>query len=276
LLQPVPIGVAGELYIGGSGVARGYLRRPELTEEKFLPDPFRPGGRLYRTGDLARYRNDGEIEYLGRRDGQVKIRGFRIETGEIESQIRRFPGVREAVVMARSDGPGNLRLVAYVVPETVPIPELRRALKRQLAGPMIPAAFVSLEALPLTPNGKVDRLALPAPGSARPKLAESYAPPRDEVESALATIWVGLLGVEAVGVHDDFFDLGGHSLLATQLISRIRDQFSVELPLRLLFQFPTVAELAEAVSQAPAAAPSAPIARLGRPSRVGASDTKQS
>ena len=277
-LVPVPIGVAGELFIGGAGVARGYLHRPELTAEKFLPDPFRPGGgRLYRTGDLARYRNDGEIEYLGRRDGQVKIRGFRIETGEVESQIRCFPGVRDAVVTAHPEGPGNLRLVAYVVPETeteVSIPELRRALKLRLPSPMIPAAFVSLEALPLTPNGKVDRLALPAPGRARPKLSDSYAPPRDEVESALVAIWVGLLGVETVGVHDDFFDLGGHSLLATRLISRIRDQFAVELPLQLLFQFPTVAELAKRLSQAPAAAASTPIERLDRPSRAGASETK--
>lgn len=273
-LELSPIGVAGELHVAGPGVARGYLSRPELTIERFIPNPFQSreeNGRLYRSGDLGRYRASGGIEYLGRIDQQVKVRGHRVELGEVEAAVARHPAIRECVVVSREESPGDVRLVAYLLlrEETVfPEVDLRSFLKQSLPTHMLPSAFVSLEALPLTPNGKVDRLALPAPGSGRPKLSESYAPPRDEVESALVAIWVGLLGVEAVGVHDDFFDLGGHSLLATQLISRIRDQFAVELPLRMLFQFPTVAELAERLSQAPAGAASGPIAKLDRQSRV--------
>jgi amino acid adenylation domain-containing protein len=269
-MQTAPIGVAGELCIGGEGVARGYLGRADLTAEKFVPDTFRGQGRLYRTGDLARYRSNGEIEYLGRRDGQVKIRGFRIETGEIESQIRRYPGVHEVAVAAHSQSGTGVRLVAYVVRKenaTISIPELKRALKRQLPDPMIPAAFVFLDALPLTPNGKVDRRALPDPGSERPEFLESYTAPRDDTEIALASIWQSLLGLERVGVFDNFFELGGHSLLATQLISRVRDRFSVDLPLRLLFESPTVAELAAAVAHAPSARSGGRIVRQDRAGR---------
>jgi len=271
-----PIGVPGEIHVAGAGVARGYLRRPQLTAERFVPNPF-GAGRLYRSGDLGRYRGDGRIEYLGRIDHQVKIRGHRIEPGEIETVLSQHPGVSEAVIVAREDADENRRLIAYIVGgETVPsISELRSFLKRTLPEYMIPSLFIPLERLPLTPSGKVDRKALPAPDQARPELEGAFTAPETPIEHRLAEIWSQILRIERVGRNDNFFDLGGHSLLATQLISRIRDQFAVELPLRLLFQFPTVAELAEAVSQAPAAAASIPIARLGRPSRFRAFETKQ-
>jgi acyl carrier protein len=241
--------VPGELHIGGVGLARGYLNRPELTAERFIPNPFsdEPNARLYKTGDLARYLPDGNIEFLGRMDHQVKIRGFRVELGEIEAVLGQHPTVRETVVMAREDVLGEKRLVAYVVPnqaQAPPISELHHFLKEKLPEYMVPAAFVFLDALPLTPNGKVDRRALPAPDRSRPELGRTFVAPRTFVEEGLARIWAEVLRLERVGIHDNFFELGGHSLLATQVISRMCDAFQVELPLRSLFEAPTVADLA--------------------------------
>ena len=252
-LKPVPAGVPGELCIGGVGLARGYLNRPALTAERFVPHPFSriPGARLYRTGDLARLRPDATIEFLGRMDEQVKVRGFRIEPGEIEAALADHPAVAEAAVLAREDA-GDRRLVAYLVPasgRSAPLGELRALLKAKLPAHMIPQTFVMLERLPLSPNGKLDRRALPVPDSSRPELEKSYVPPRTETESALCAIWGQVLGIEKVGVEDNFFELGGHSLLATQVISRIRNVFQVELPLRRLFETPTVAEIASTIVQ---------------------------
>jgi amino acid adenylation domain-containing protein len=252
-LRPLPIGAAGELLIGGVGVARGYLNRPALTAEKFVPDPFSaaPGARLYKTGDLARYLPDGNIEFLGRADHQVKIRGFRIELGEIEAVLGQHPAVREAVVAARDDTPGETRLVAYVVAEPpLAAHDLRSFLKEKLPEHMVPAVFVPLDALLLTPTGKVDRRALPAPDRTRPEFEPAFVAPRTPTEELTAEIWTELLGVEPVGIHDNFFDLGGHSLLATQVVSRVRDTFQVEIPLRRLFEEPTVASLAESIEVA--------------------------
>jgi len=251
-LNSVPVGVPGELYIGGDGVVRGYLCRPALTAERFIPDPFseEAGARLYRTGDLARYLPDGNIEFLGRIDHQVKVRGYRIELGEIEAVLGQQPSVRETVVLAREDEPGDKRLVAYVVPNDEHEPavsELRRFLQKKLPEYMVPSAFVTLEALPLTPNGKVDRRTLPAPDRVRSELEGVFVAPRTPAEEVLAGIWAQVLGVEQVGVYDSFFELGGHSLLATQVVSRIRQAFQVELPLRDFFGIPTVAGLAQAI-----------------------------
>ncbi|MFQ5794192.1 MAG: amino acid adenylation domain-containing protein, partial [Candidatus Bipolaricaulia bacterium] len=251
-LQPVPIGVPGELYIAGVSLARGYLNDPGLTAEKFIPNPFsdEPGTRLYKTGDLARYRPDGQIEFLGRTDHQVKIRGFRIELEEIEAVLDQHPAVREAVVLTREDAPGGKRLVAYVVSnqEQAPMPgELRSFLKEKLPDYMVPSAFVMLDALPLTPNGKVDRRALPKPVRISPEVEKSFVAPRTPTEEKLAEIWAQVLGVEQVSIHDNFFELGGHSLLIPQLILRVREAFQMELPLRYLFEAPTVAELAQAL-----------------------------
>jgi amino acid adenylation domain-containing protein len=253
-LRPVPIGVVGELYAGGEGLARGYLSRPELTAEKFIPDLFsdEPGARLYRSGDLARYLPDGNIEFLGRIDHQVKIRGFRVEPGEVEAVLGQHPEVREAVVMTREDALGEKQLVTYIVPARKRAPkggELRGHLKEKLPEYMVPTAFVTLEALPLTPNGKVDRRALPAPDPSSFRAENAYAEPRTPVEEALAGIWEEVLDVGRVGIHDDFFELGGHSLLATQLVSRVREAFQVELPLRSLFEEPTIAGLAVTITQ---------------------------
>ena len=213
-LQLVPIGIPGELYIGGDGLARGYLNRPELTEEKFIPHPFssQPGSRLYRTGDLARYLPDGNIEFLGRIDQQVKLRGFRIELGEIEAVLVQHPTVREAVVLAREDRPGDKRLVAYIThePEQSPtVDNLDNFLKSKLPNYMVPAAFIFLESLPLTPNGKVDRLALQAADLTRPGPQKSFIAPRDPVELQLANIWERTLSVRTIDVKDNFFDIGG-------------------------------------------------------------------
>jgi len=251
-LQPVPVGVAGELYISGDGLAREYLNRPDLTSEKFIPNPFnnKPGSRLYKTGDRARYLSDGNIEFLGRIDHQVKIRGFRIELGEIEGQLKRHPGVRENAVLLREDAPGDKRLVAYIVAASEPAiaaSELRAFLKEKLPEYMLPSAFVLLEALPLTPNGKVDRKALRAPDTENFPLNAAFAP-RTREEQLLAEIWSQVLGVKQVGIRDNFFELGGHSLLATQLIAKVREAFQVELPLRSLFQSPTVESLAAVIS----------------------------
>ena len=267
--EPAPIGVAGELCVGGANVSRGYLDRPELTAVKFVPNHFsrEPGARIYRTGDLARYTSNGAIEFLGRIDSQVKIRGYRIELGEIETVISGHAGVRETVVLAREDEPGDQRLVAYVVPglknsvidaganegsqaeefARTLIRELRILLAKNLPQHMIPSAYVLLAALPLTASGKLNRRALPAPGQSRPELESEYVAPQTLTEKWLAEIWSEVLKLKQVGVNDDFFQLGGHSLLATQVISRVRERFRIELPLRYLFEFSTVAELASAV-----------------------------
>ncbi len=241
-----PDGVPGELWAGGPGVSRGYLGRPELTAERFVPDPFagEPGARLYRTGDRVRRLREGELEFLGRMDRQVKIRGVRIETGEVEAVLARAPGVRQAVVVAREDAPGERRLVAYVVGEGAA--GLRAFLRERLPEPMVPSAFVVLDALPLTATGKIDVRALPAPEAVE---AEEHTAPRTPGEEVLAEIWAGVLGVERVGVHDHFFERGGHSLLATRVVSRVREAFGVELPLRALFEHPTVAGLAAVLGE---------------------------
>ena len=242
--RPVPVGVAGELYIGGPGVARGYLNRPELTAERFIPDPFAtdPAARMYRTGDLARYRDDGAIEYLGRLDHQVKLRGFRIELGEVEAVLAGHPSVRRAIAMVRTVGAGDARLVAYVsgAPELTAA-ELTALVKQRLPQYMVPSAFVFLPQLPILPNGKVDRNALPAPALSRPELDSAYVAPRDPVERSIAEIWARLLGIARVGSHDNFFELGGHSLLATQLAAQIGTAHGVRPPIRDLFDNPTVA-----------------------------------
>ncbi|MGP0590923.1 amino acid adenylation domain-containing protein, partial [Nitrospira sp. T9] len=250
-LFPVPVGVSGELCVGGVGVGRGYVQDPIRTAESFVPDPFgtERGARLYRTGDLARYRKDGTIEYLGRLDHQVKIRGFRIELGDIETHLNRHGSVRDAVVVVREDRPGDRRLVAYVVnreKEPVDAAALRQFLEAQLPEYMVPAFFVALDTLPRTVNGKVDRRALPAPGI-DDHLAQRYLAPRTTTEELLAGMWMDILTVDRVGIHDNFFELGGHSLLSTQIMSRIRSAFHIELPLRTLFDSPTVSELAVAV-----------------------------
>ncbi|HEY0738440.1 MAG TPA: amino acid adenylation domain-containing protein [Herpetosiphonaceae bacterium] len=308
-LQPVPIGVIGELYIGGERVARGYLNRPELTAERFIPDPWSGSGtRIYRTGDLARYRADGNVEFVGRGDNQVKIRGFRIELGEIEAALARHPGVREAVVVARADQ-GEQRLVAYVVEEQrnrVPCPEgarrtkeqstavspspvatdgyplgaagrgsrkgdagdeslipnLRSYLRELLPEYMIPSVFVPLDTLPLTTGGKIDRWALPAPEQTESQASDGIAP-RTAVEQRLAAIWSEVLGRQQIGVEDSFFAIGGHSLLATRVISRLRDAFAIELPLRKFFERPTIAGLALAIETAQQATPAAPVDSIG-------------
>jgi amino acid adenylation domain-containing protein len=248
--QPLPPGLDGELFLGGAGVARGYLGRPDLTAERFVPDPFGgPGERLYRTGDLARWVGAGELEFRGRADHQVKLRGFRIELGEIEAALRRLPGVRDAVALVREDEPGDRRLVAYVVPAGGPAPSaLRAGLRESLPDYMLPSAFVTLPALPLTQSGKVDRRALPAPGGERPDLESAFAAPRNPVEEMLAGIFGEVLKLDRVGVHDDFFVLGGHSLLVAQVATRTRQALQVELPIVEVFRRPTVAGLAELVA----------------------------
>ncbi len=254
-LHPVPIWQPGELYIGGNGVGRGYLNRPELTTEKFIADPFsaEPGARLYKTGDRARYLPDGDIEFLGRIDDQVKIRGFRVEPGEVEVMLSQHSAVKESVVVAREDAPNEKRLAAYVVAAREPAPtggELRGFLQQKLPDHMIPSVFVFLRSLPLMPNGKIDRRALPPPDAARPETGSVFVGSRNPTEATLAAIWAQILRLERVGIHDNFFDLGGHSLLATQIISRVRDAFQVEMPLRTLFDAPTVAAMADAIQKA--------------------------
>ena len=249
--QPTPIGVAGEMYIGGSGLARGYLNRPELTAERFIPNPFghEPGARLYKTGDLARFLPGRDIEYLGRIDHQVKIRGFRVELGEIESVLCQHTSVREAAVLAREDAPGEKRLVGYVVPrEPITASELRKHLKRLVPEYMVPAAFVILDKLPLTSNGKVDRKTLPAPEQERPDLDARYVAPSTAIQARLAAIWAKVLRLERVGINDNFFELGGDSILSIQVIAQAR-QAGLALTPRLLFQYQTIAELASFVSQ---------------------------
>ncbi len=249
-LQPVPIGVPGELHTGGDGLARGYLNRPDLNAEKFILNPFKeePGALLYKTGDLCRYLPDGNIEFLGRIDHQIKVRGFRIEPQEIEAVLGQHTDVRETVVTVREDQPGDRYLVAYIVPEresAMITHELRLFLKEKLPDYMIPSVFVTLDLLPLTPNGKVDRRALPSPDSEQPEMAETYVEPCTPNETVIAGIWCEVLRLKNVGIHDNFFSLGGHSLLATQVMSRLQKIKRENLPLALLFQYPTVAGLAE-------------------------------
>jgi acyl-coenzyme A synthetase/AMP-(fatty) acid ligase/acyl carrier protein len=244
--QPVPIGVAGELHIGGAGLARGYLNRPELTREKFIANPFSadPLSRLYKTGDLARFLPDGNIEFIGRIDNQVKIRGYRIELGEIEAVLGQHPSVQSSTVVVREDAPVDRRLVAYIVENkgsSAEALELRGYLKNKLPDYMVPSAFVFMDALPLTPNGKIDRSKLPMPESSQ---RSEFVAPRTPVEQNIAQIWAEVLRVDRVGIDDNFFDLGGHSLLATQVISRMRGVFNYDIPLRSLFEAPTVEDLA--------------------------------
>lgn len=252
-MRPVPVGVSGELYIGGVQVGRGYVRRDDLTAERFVPDPFSrtPGARLYKTGDLARHLSDGAIEYLGRTDFQVKIRGQRIELGEIEACLRKQSNVRDCVVVAREGTPGYQRLVAYVVarqaaPSTA---EMKEHLSQQLPQYMVPSAFVFLKALPLTSSGKVDRKALPAPEHSDIQKA-TYVAPRTPIEEVLAELWQTVLGIEQVGIHDNFFDLGGHSLLVTQVAYRISADIGVDIPLADMFTSPTILECSILVSDA--------------------------
>ncbi len=253
-LHPVPIGVSGEIYISGEGLARGYLNHPGITSEKFIPHPFsqQPGMRLYKTGDLGRYVNDGNIEFLGRIDNQVKIRGFRIELGEIEALLNQHQGVQETVVIAREDVPGNKRLVAYVVPQSksaTTVNELRNFAKDKLPEFMVPSVVVLLKELPLSPNGKVDRKALPAPEQVRSDLIGEFVPPRTPVEETLTQIWAEVLKVEKVGIYDNFFELGGHSLLTTQLLAKVKETFNLDISLRSLLDKPTVEGLAENIDR---------------------------
>jgi acyl carrier protein len=283
----VPVGVPGELYIGGALLARGYLNRPDLTAQKFIPNPFlepglgdlgltfkgmnlctngrqisgdgpHPTARLYKTGDLVRYLADGNLEFLGRTDDQVKIRGFRIELGEIEAALRQHPAAGEVAVTVLEDAPGDKRLVAYVVPAPgvaqtkFPLAELRGFLKQKLPPYMVPSAFVVLESMPVTPNGKIDRRSLPAPDTQKADLEVLQAAPTNPVEEVIAGIFAEVLGREQVGAGDNFFELGGHSLIASQVVSRLRDNFGIELPLRSLFETPTARGLAAALLQDPA------------------------
>jgi thioesterase domain-containing protein/acyl carrier protein len=260
-LNPVGVGVSGEIYIGGAGVARGYLKREDLTAEKFLPNPYsaEPGGRMYRTGDLGRYLANGNVEFLGRKDHQVKIRGFRVELGEIETTLMEHPKVRESVVVAREDESGEKRLVAYVVPEReseegnngsgtvgLQMSELREHLLGKLPEYMAPTAYVQLKRIPLTPNGKIDRKSLPEPD--KDIREQEYVGPRNATEETLCRLWQEVLRRERVGIHDNFFNIGGHSLLAVQVISRIKQAFTVEMPLSVLFAAPTVARMAEHIA----------------------------
>jgi acyl-coenzyme A synthetase/AMP-(fatty) acid ligase len=261
---PLPIGVPGALYLAGAGLARGYLNRPDLTAEKFVPNPFsvRGGERMYRTGDRARWRSDGNLEFLGRMDHQVKMRGFRIELGEIEAALREHAGVRQAVVIAREDQIGEKRLVAYVVSEQehenigngngngraeLQISELRAHLLSKLPEYMVPSAYVQMDELPLNHNGKVDRKNLPQPDVEIPE--HEYAAPRNRTEETLCLLWQEVLRRERVGVNDNFFNIGGHSLLAARVAARIRESFKMDIPLRRMFESPTVALLAQAVDQ---------------------------
>jgi acyl carrier protein len=251
----VPVGVDGEICIGGAGLARGYRQRADLTAERFVADEYSAcaGARIYRTGDRGRYLPDGNIEFTGRMDEQVKVRGFRIELGEIESVLREHESVIDAVVIALEDKGTEKRLVAYVVTAQEAsrnISELRSYLKERLPDYMIPSAFVYLDALPLTSHGKIDRRALPAPDGERPALAEAFLAPRTPTEKSLASIWTKLLGINRIGINDNYFELGGDSLLATQLVSQVRRVFEVELPLVDLFRHPTLAEFAASVEEA--------------------------
>jgi hypothetical protein len=247
-LQPVPVNVAGELFLGGDGLARGYVDDPALTASRFVPDPFatEPGARLYRTGDRVRRLSDGQLQFVGRLDEQVKLRGFRVEPGEVAAALRALPEVRDAAVVVRADGRGEPQLVAYVVSHGEPLGlagRLRSAVGDRLPAHLVPTAFVALDTLPLTANGKLDRRRLPDPVSP----AATGRGPSSATELALAGIWCDLLGAAAVGLDDDFFAIGGHSLLATRLTARVRAELGLELPLRAVFEAPTLARLADVV-----------------------------
>ncbi|MGI9290683.1 MAG: non-ribosomal peptide synthetase, partial [Gammaproteobacteria bacterium] len=245
--EPCPVGIPGELYLGGVQVAIGYVNRPELNAEKFSDNPFAPGERLYRTGDKARFLTNGEIEFLGRADDQVKWRGFRIEPGEIEARLTDQPAVQQAIVLLREDTPGNKRLVAYVIGNNPDETALKQALKESLPDYMVPQVIIVLEELPLTPSGKVARRRLPAPEYSRDD-STPYEAPRNDTEQILTKLWGEVLELDRVSIHDDFFSLGGHSLLATQLVSRVRDRFGISLPLKYIFRYPSPAELGTAIS----------------------------
>jgi acyl-coenzyme A synthetase/AMP-(fatty) acid ligase/acyl carrier protein len=253
-LQPVPVGVTGELYIAGAGVTAGYLNQAEKTAERFLPNPFSsdPSAKMYRTGDLARYQEDGAIEFLGRGDDQVKVRGFRIELGEIEAALARHAGVKQALVLARENEQGDKRLLGYVVSQTNSLTgeQLREYLKQEVPDYMVPQGIAVLAKFPLTANGKIDRQALPEPQAAAAQRA--YVAPRNETEQKIAEIWAEVLRRDLAGISmdDNFFDLGGHSLMATQVVSRIRERFALEIPMRVMFDQPTIARLGEALIQA--------------------------
>ena len=267
LMQLQPVGVTGELFIGGVGLARGYHGRPELTTERFVADPFSadPEARLYRTGDLARVRADGQFEVLGRTDHQVKIRGYRIELGEIETALEQHPAVREAVVVARPDDRGVLRLLAYLVPDGATPPQagqLRLHLRSSLPDYMIPAAFITLERLPLTPNGKVDRRALPVPEANRARGDDGYVAPSTPTELAVANVWREVLELDRVSVYDNFFDLGGHSLIAVESISRLERQLGPKLNPGLI-RAQTLGQLASSYDE---------LLRQGRPSAANESE----
>jgi acyl-coenzyme A synthetase/AMP-(fatty) acid ligase/acyl carrier protein len=245
-----PAGVTGELYIGGDGIAREYLGRPDLTAERFVPHPFsnEPGARLYRTGDLVRYMSDGNIVFLKRMDHQVKVRGFRVELGEIEAALNQYWAISKSVVIDNDDLPGGTRLIAYIVPEEGVEPasaELYAFLKEKIPSYMIPSIFVTLKEIPLTPNGKVNRAELPVPQMSEDGASANFVAPRSPLEETLAEIWRETLGVAQIGVESNFFDLGGHSLMATRVVTQIRERFGVELPLRVLFESPTIAGLAQ-------------------------------
>jgi acyl carrier protein len=254
--QQMPIGVAGELYIGGAGLSRGYSNRPDLTAERFIPNPFsdEPGARLLRTGDLARHRADGAIEFLGRADHQVKLRGFRIEPEEIEIVLEEHSEVRQAIVMLREFAPGDHRLVGYILPKNRAQPtttDLRQFLAERLPATMVPSTFILLESFPLMPSGKLDRRALPMPDTKARELETVYVAPQNHIEETLASIWAEVLGREQVGIHDNFFELGGHSLLVTRVVSRIRETLHIEMPLRNLFEEPTIKGLARIAARIP-------------------------
>jgi hypothetical protein len=249
----VPIGVVGEVYLGGVGLARGYQQRAGETAERFIPHPYsdRAGERLYRTGDLARVRSDGQLEYVGRVDEQVKVRGYRIELGEITTVLRRHPKLRDTAIVAREDRPGERRIVAYVVAEdnsTITASELRGYLREQLPEYMIPAAFVVLDALPLTAHGKVDQRALPVPERDQLNLESTYVAPRTKAETIVSQVWKEVLKLEKVGIHDNFFDLGGHSLLVIQVHNKLREIFKQDLPIVDLFMYTTISSLSERLS----------------------------
>src|SRR5262249_498487 len=263
-MEPSPIGIPGEIYLGGDGLAQGYLFQPELTAERFVPDPYSniPGSRLYRTRDIGRYRSDGEVEYTGRADRRVKVRGMRVDLGEVESVLGRHPALGNVAVTLDTGSPAGERLVAYVVANQTPSPtsgQLREFVAQRLPQHMVPSSFVMLEQMPLTPNGKIDRRRLPAPPSSRDLLDPSFVPPRNPVEQILAQIWKDVLSLDSLSVDDNFFAVGGHSLLATQIISRIRSWLSVDLPLRSIFEAPSISLLArQVISARDSSSPSLP------------------
>jgi amino acid adenylation domain-containing protein/FkbH-like protein len=284
--QPVPSGEIGEIYIGGAGVARGYLHRPDLTAERFVPNPFSADteSRLYQTGDLAQWRPDGNLEFLGRIDHQIKIRGYRVEPGEVETALAQHPAVRECVVIAREDTPGEKRLVAYVVPgsdhaaASAGSAGLRRFLQTKLPDYMVPSAFVLLETLPLTANGKVDRKQLPVPDQSRPELTENFVAPSTPAEKMIAEVWLEVLGLDQIGIRDNFFELGGDSLLAVRVVSRLRQAFQVEVPVAALFEAPTITILAEGLAAqrwGKETPPEAPITRAPRDGNIPLSFSQQ-